>query len=278
MHVAAQLPSSLRPQIAMIHAREHIEAYSYQKFYTHDIIQPNYFWYNCRILSFTFTRQVWYSINRKPQIVFKNLTDLRIQVEHTGALRWIITTWNFPKLQNLSLVIAEDPLWILFLKKVRLTIERLQIPRSTRFLGPSAPIVMPKLKELYVIGSEDPTWNGMVEWHHWFTCPELYKCVLLVDATSIACDFQRSSVVTHLDDVQRLQKSIKEFAIIIPLGKWIYPYERGHHCMLLMSDIKKWCRKGLTVDITMGKEGQKERYGKDFPFPTSRFYRVTIGI
>jgi len=255
-----------------------MEAYSHQKFYVHDIIQPNYFWYNCRILSFTFTRQVWYSINQKPQIVFKNLTDLRIQVEHTRALRWIINTWNLPKLRNLSLVVAEEPLWILFLKKVRLTVERLQIPRSTRFLGPSAPIVMPKLKELFVIGSEDPSWNGMAEWHHWFTCPKLHKCVLLVDATSIACDFQRSSVVTHLEDVQRLQKSIKEFGIIIPLGKWIYPYERGHHRMLLMNDIRKWCHKGLTVDITMGREGQTERYGKDFPLPTSKFYRVTIGI
>jgi hypothetical protein len=276
MHVAAKLPSSLRPQIAVIHAQEHKEVFSHHGFYIHQIIRPNYFWYNCRVLSFTFTRQVWYSIDQKAQIVFKNLTDLRVQIEHTGILRWIINTWNLPRLKNLSLIVAEEPLWIWFLKKVRLTIERLQIPRSTQFLGPSERIFMPKLQELYLIGAEDPSWNGMADWHRWLTCPKLHRCVLLVDSMSTVGDFQRPSVVTHLDDVQRLQKSIKELGIIIPFGKWMYPYERGYNCMLFMSDIRKWCDEGLKVNITMGRDGQKERYTNDLPLQISEFYRVTV--
>jgi len=57
--------------------------------------------------------------------------------------------------------------------------------------------------------------------------------------------------------------SIKEIEVIIPSGKWVHAYQKGYHLVLLMKDIMNWLHEGLTVNITTGRDGMKERYIKD---------------
>lgn len=190
--------------------------------------------------------------------------DLRLRIEHPAAIQWITDTWKLPVLKCLSLVATQDYEWIQLLTIVRLSIERLQIPRLIRASVPSDLIVMPNLKTLYLIGSEGSPWLGMSEWHHCFACPKLHKCVLLVDTMAISRgsdhspavpnahldDVLQSSVVTYLNAVRHLHKSIKEINLIIPSGKWVHPYEKEHRLVVLMRDVIKWRCEGLTVNIT----------------------------
>jgi hypothetical protein len=231
------------------------------------VTMHNHFWHSSQTLSITYAGDFWYWGNQGSQIVFQNLTNLRLQLSHAGAIGWVTDTWNLPVLKNLSISGIQDYIWISFLNKVCPTIERLQITRNilqiTDSILGSGIIVMPKLKELHLIDEEGSTMPAISDWNTRFTCPRLHKVVLLMETIVITRGLGRSPAVTYLNDVRDMHRSIKEIELIGPLGKWVHTYQEDHRVVLLMKDIMDWLHEGLTVNITTGKDGMKERYTND---------------
>jgi hypothetical protein len=89
--------------------------------------------------------------------------------------------------------------------------------------------------------------------------------VLLSETIVISRGLGQSPAVTYLNDARQTHKSIKEIELIIPFGKWVHNYPKGHLLVLLMNDIINWVHEGLMVNITTGRDGMKKQYTKDHP-------------
>jgi hypothetical protein len=228
------------------------------------IASDDNYWHHCRILYFNLKHDRWIFQRDERQIFFNNLTDLRLDVTHTGAVSWINTNWDLPLLKHLSLISPPNVQWVPLLQRVRLTLETIQISLGRDNFDLSNNIVMPNLQEIHVINV-----RYMYQWPngHWykiFQSPNLRRFTMTLDCETLTGNSPRTFILANVKGVSSAYPSIKEIVIIAPMGGWDYPYRAEDCVVLTMSDVARWCYgDGLTLEIISGRNEEKRRFTKE---------------
>jgi hypothetical protein len=150
-----------------------------------NLLLQNSFWTHCDTLSLSLIKCGHFNWNAQnydtPQLIFENLTSLRLDVSHVVMMRWIEEKWQFPILKYLSFINTPYVNRIEFLGRVRMTLEELEVSycqSSRNGFDDTHKLELPKLREISLVNA--PRWHEESQ-QYWFDAieaPELEKFII----------------------------------------------------------------------------------------------------
>jgi hypothetical protein len=149
------------------------------------LLLQNSFWTHCNTLSLSLIKPFGIDSNGqdydKPQLIFENLTGLRLNVSHVAIMRGIEESWEFPILKSLSTMNTANADRIAFLGRVRTTLEELEIRYGHIYrcsFDSTHEVELPKLKEILLVEASFLNRAPRQYWFEAIKAPKLRRLII----------------------------------------------------------------------------------------------------
>jgi hypothetical protein len=189
---------NINPEVVVLHSR-------YSDYYYEDWDARSHFWKNARILQVELDPS---RIRRAPELIlFPHLIRLRIMTQGDDTnINDIVSLWQAPKLETLSLLCRNRPLLTSFITLSRDTLTCLHLYTCRSLVG--SPVELPKLRNIFL----DRCF--VTNWHTFIVAPSLETIHFRDGQTALLCDANRGTFINLLTDISSsypLCKTISQY-------------------------------------------------------------------
>lgn len=258
-HVAVHLPRSLRLETAVIHAAKHANAP--HAFWRDEFPIHPHFWYHCRTLSISLIQTTYAQQHPPPQIIFPNLTRLRLVVESSVSLAWVSSAWSFPVLEHLSISSKQLTGWDALFQRVHMALETLQLSIRIKFDVSTGTIEMPRLREVHLITQGAK--RNITPWHRAIKAPVLHRYVHYIDPSPVNRVHASAVLFNSIRKVRDQYPLVTEIGIVFQEEGKEGSYYVQDQIVITNADIAALCLQGLSVDIMAGMQREKRKFSSE---------------